>query len=262
MWSWAPVQHHHFAVRIALIEDLRGCSHTDPGSYAQPLISGYLHELPPAHRPTTEAIIVNSSLPIAGSKHTAFSPTVTTVTPPGPLNSSGSLFTVNKAERAWASLSRRDPAYTREKVCSRQRFPGVRGYPDRGQLLGQRRRRRGARTAIPYRRAAAQLATRRPHRSASARRPDTAVLAVRRPGDHGAYTIAVLREDNGRGGSRFIHDELVRRGLHLTVPGDTSLLETLLAAGVDVQYFGWCRLARCCDSAHRIPAVTCNDLPL
>jgi hypothetical protein len=51
-------------------------------------------------------------------------------------------------------------------------------------------------------------------------------------------------------------------GLHLTVPGDTSLLETLLAAGVDVQYFGWCRLALCCDSAHRIPAVTCNDLPL
>ena len=82
------------------------------------------------------------------------------------------------------------------------------------------------------------------------------------PGDHGAYTIAVLREDNGRGGSRFIHDELVRRALHLTVPGDTSLLETLLAAGVDVQYFGWCRLALCCDSAHRIPAVTCNDLPL
>jgi ferredoxin-NADP reductase len=30
--------------------------------------------------------------------------------------------------------------------------------------------------------------------------------------------------------------ELVRSGLHLTVPGDTSLLETLLAAGVDVQY--------------------------
>jgi ferredoxin-NADP reductase len=30
--------------------------------------------------------------------------------------------------------------------------------------------------------------------------------------------------------------ELVRSGMYLTVPGDTSLLETLLAAGVDVQY--------------------------
>ena len=36
---------------------------------------------------------------------------------------------------------------------------------------------------------------------------------------------------------RFAHVRGFRgSGLHLTVPGDTSLLETLLAAGVDVQY--------------------------
>ena len=38
------------------------------------------------------------------------------------------------------------------------------------------------------------------------------------PRDHDAYTIAVLREDNGRGGSRFIHDEL-RAGDEVRIRG-------------------------------------------
>jgi ferredoxin-NADP reductase len=38
------------------------------------------------------------------------------------------------------------------------------------------------------------------------------------PGDHDAYTIGVLREENGRGGSRFIHDEL-RAGDEVRIRG-------------------------------------------
>ncbi|MCU1700843.1 MAG: Ferredoxin-NADP reductase [Mycobacterium sp.] len=42
--------------------------------------------------------------------------------------------------------------------------------------------------------------------------------------------------DVAEGPGRPFDVELVRSGLRLTVPGDTSLLDTLLAAGVDVQY--------------------------
>ena len=60
------------------------------------------------------------------------------------------------------------------------------------------------------------------------------------PDDRAAYTIAVLREDNGRGGSRFIHDEL-RAGDEVRIRGPRnqfglvrSARYTFIAGGIGI----------------------------
>ena len=111
------------------------------------------------------------------------------------------------------------PPATGPRIACGRRPAGGGPRPERGGADVRRRRRPSA----------AALASRRPHRRAPAQRTAAPVLAVRRPGRHGHYRIAVRRIPDGGGGSIEVHDGLPvgatvtthgpRNAFPLTVPG-------------------------------------------